>query len=83
MWRGAHGEHREHIPTRVKPFELIRHRRISATPRNRPRRARRHPDIEALPVKVRARLARLLETVENVGPEALCETHVKHLDGKL
>ncbi len=40
-------------------------------------------EIEALPVKLRARLVRLMETVENVGPEALREPHVKHLDGKL
>ena len=40
-------------------------------------------EIEALPVKLRARLVRLLETIENVGLEALREPHVKHLDGKL
>ena len=40
-------------------------------------------EIEALPVKLRARLVRLLEAVENVGLEALREPHVKHLDGKL
>ncbi len=40
-------------------------------------------EIEALPAKLRARLVRLLEAVENVGPEALREPHVKHLDGKL
>ena len=40
-------------------------------------------EIEALPVKLRARLIRLLETVENVGLEALGRPHVKHLDGKL
>ena len=40
-------------------------------------------EIEARPVKLRARLVRLLETVENVGLEALREPHVKHLDGKL
>ncbi len=40
-------------------------------------------EIEALPVRLRARLVRLLETVENVGLEALREPHVKHLDGKL
>ena len=40
-------------------------------------------EIEALPVKLRARLIRLLETVENVGLEALREPNVKHLDGKL
>ncbi len=40
-------------------------------------------EIEALPAKLRARLIRLLETVENVGLEALREPHVKHLDGKL
>ena len=40
-------------------------------------------EIEALPVKLRARLIRLLEMVENVGLEALREPHVKHLEGKL
>ena len=40
-------------------------------------------EIEALPVKLRARLIRLLEAIENVGLEALSERHVKHLDGKL
>ena len=40
-------------------------------------------EIEALPVKLRARLIRLLEMVENVGLEVLREPHVKHLDGKL
>ena len=40
-------------------------------------------EIEALPVKLRTRLVRLLEMVENVGLEALREPHVKHLDGKL
>ena len=34
-------------------------------------------------MKLRARLVRLLETVENVGLEALGRPHVKHLDGKL
>ena len=37
-------------------------------------------EIEALPVGLRARL---LETVENVGLEALCAPHVRHVDGKL
>ena len=40
-------------------------------------------EIEALPVKLRARLVRLLESVENVGLEALQAPHAKHLDGKL
>ena len=40
-------------------------------------------EIDSLPVTLRARLVRLLETVENVGLEALREPHVKHLDGKL
>ena len=39
-------------------------------------------EIEALPVKLRARLIRPLETVENVGLEALRAPHVKHLDSK-
>ena len=40
-------------------------------------------DIEDLPVALRARLVRLLETVENVGLDALRAPHVRHLDGKL
>ena len=40
-------------------------------------------EIMALPAKLRARLVRLLEAVENVGLEALREPHVRHLDGKL
>ena len=37
----------------------------------------------ALPVSLRARMLRLLETVENVGLEALRAPHVRHLEGKL
>ena len=33
-------------------------------------------------MKLRARLLRLLETIENIGLEALPESHAKHLDGK-
>ena len=40
-------------------------------------------EIAALPVALRARLLRLLETVENVGLEALRAPHVRYLDGKL
>ena len=40
-------------------------------------------EIETLPVALRARLVRLLETVENVGLEALRMPHVRQLDGKL
>ena len=40
-------------------------------------------EIAALPVELRARLLRLLETVEHVGLEALRAPHVRHLDGKL
>ena len=40
-------------------------------------------EISALPVALRARLVRLLETVENVGLEALRAPHVRHLEGKL
>ena len=40
-------------------------------------------EIEALPAALRARLLRLLETVENVGLDALRAPHVRHLDGKL
>ena len=38
-------------------------------------------EIAALPVALRARLLRLLETVENVGLEALRAPHVRHLEG--
>ncbi|OQP85407.1 hypothetical protein BTR14_16065 [Rhizobium rhizosphaerae] len=40
-------------------------------------------EIEALPSQLRARLVRLMETVERVGLETLREPHVKHLEGKL
>ena len=40
-------------------------------------------EIEALPTALRARLIRLLETVENVGLDALRAPHVRHLDSKL
>lgn len=40
-------------------------------------------NIESLPVKLRARLIRLLEVLENVGLEALRQPHVKHFQGKL
>ena len=40
-------------------------------------------EIAGLPVALRARLLRLLETVEHVGLEALRAPHVRHLDGKL
>ena len=40
-------------------------------------------EIDALPVALQARLIRLLETVENVGLDALRAPHVRHLDGKL
>ena len=40
-------------------------------------------EILALPAKLRARLVRLLEAVENVGLDALRQPHVRHLDGKL
>ena len=40
-------------------------------------------EIAALPVASRARLLRLLETVENVGLETLRAPHVRHLEGKL
>ena len=40
-------------------------------------------EIEALPVALRARLVRLLEAVENVGPDAIRAPHVKHLEAKL
>jgi phage-related protein len=40
-------------------------------------------EIEALPPSLRARLLRLMETVESIGLERLHEPHVKHIDGKL
>ena len=40
-------------------------------------------EMAALPVSLRARLLRLLETVENVGLEALRAPHVRHIEGKL
>ena len=40
-------------------------------------------EIAALPTKLRARLVRLLEMVENVGLDHLREPHVRHLEGKL
>ena len=40
-------------------------------------------EIAALPVALRARLLRLLETVENVGLEALHAPHIRRLEGKL
>lgn len=40
-------------------------------------------EIQALPGALRARLIRLLETVENIGLEALHAPHVRHLEGKL
>lgn len=40
-------------------------------------------EIEALPVSLRARLIRLLETVETIGLDALRAPHVRQLEGKL
>src|SRR5690606_18440369 len=40
-------------------------------------------EIEALPISLRARLVRLMETVEAVGLENMRAPHVRHLDGKL
>jgi phage-related protein len=40
-------------------------------------------EIEALPLRLRARLIRLLEMVESLGLESLREPHVKHIEGKL
>ena len=37
-------------------------------------------EMAALPVALRVRLIRLLETVENVGLEALGAPHVRHLE---
>jgi len=40
-------------------------------------------ELEALPIKLRARLLRLMELVEARGVTALREPHAKHLEGKL
>ena len=40
-------------------------------------------EIDRLPVGLRARLFRLLVTVERVGLDQMREPHVKHLEGKL
>ena len=40
-------------------------------------------EVEALPVKVRAALTRIVERIEQVGLERVREPHVKHLRGKL
>lgn len=40
-------------------------------------------EIDALPIKLRARLARLLAVVEKVGLEKLRTPHARHLEGKL
>lgn len=40
-------------------------------------------EIAALPVRLSARLLRLMEGVERIGLEQLGEPHVKHLEGKL
>ena len=40
-------------------------------------------EISALPTKLRTRLVRLLEMVENVGLEQLREPHLGHLEEKL
>ena len=40
-------------------------------------------ELAALPVALRARMIRLLETVQNVGLEALRAPHVRHVEGKL
>lgn len=40
-------------------------------------------EIAKLPTALRARLLRLLETLQNVGLERLPAAHVKHLEGKL
>ena len=40
-------------------------------------------EMAALPAALRARLLRLLETVENIGLDALRAPHVRQLDGKL
>lgn len=40
-------------------------------------------EIEALPVDLRARLARMADLIEQVGLEAMPGNALKHLDGKL
>ncbi len=41
------------------------------------------PEINSLPVDMRAKLTRLLELIEQVGPFGLRESHVKSLGNKL
>lgn len=40
-------------------------------------------ELEALPVSLRARLARIVELIETAGLEHVHEPHVAHLEGKL
>jgi phage-related protein len=40
-------------------------------------------EIEALPPLLNARLIRLMEMVQNIGLERMCEPHVKHIEGKI
>ena len=40
-------------------------------------------ELEALPVSLRARLARIVELIETVGLAHVHEPHVAHLEGKL
>ena len=40
-------------------------------------------EVDALPVDIRARFARIMQLIEAHGLERVGEPHVKHLDGKL
>lgn len=40
-------------------------------------------EVDALPVDIRARFARVKELIESQGLERIGEPHVKHLEGKL
>lgn len=40
-------------------------------------------ELDALPVSLRARMLRLMEMVEAIGPENMREPHVRHVEGKL
>ena len=40
-------------------------------------------ELNALPSALRARLSRIVETIEQVGMEQIHEPHIKHLEDKL
>ena len=40
-------------------------------------------EIDRLPTKLKARLIRLMEMVENIGLEQMREPHVEHIEGRI